>query len=603
MLLNILDKENVYSEVKTKDILICIEEFSNDKTLISISKYINDHAEVLREKYLSFIDGLQFKKFGSTSIYNFLNLEHGFSFWLSGSLNQKSIYQHDYDECIKILAFEQILIEKKVTEIKISKNCSPKFIKTIKSLAKNLDIKLSFQRTYLIHMYFDHRQSLIFNLIKGLIAYINFFSRSYETSQKINPASDCIFIGPLSYLNTNLDSGKLKFQSQLWNGIDDLFSQKDHPNYLHIFSPYIEIPSTQKASNIIQALNQSNSSRHYLLDSNIGLRSKLKIFITWLKLIFRSLRNIDNSNLLQVENSGIDFSFILRGNLYDTILGRQLITNLFLFEYFQKKISLLKSIKNVFYLFENQAWEKILLYHAKELGNIRTFAVPHSTTRFWDLRHFISKEFSGSTLDLLPDYFLQNSPSGEKLYLESGYEASRVIQVEALRYNHKKGIDMQSSNPNILVLSDYSPILTETMLRFLERYDKYTDGRLKFVFKPHVSSPINLSKFRFKSAQIYKGDIYQALAEHNICICSNMTSAQVDAYCFGLKVLVLNLGDGLNMSPLMGNKDIKFISDFDELSLHSKLNYNQKKIAKRFFNQNVSLSNWKKVIDLDNHEL
>jgi len=42
---------------------------------------------------------------------------------------------------------------------------------------------------------------------------------------------------------------------------------------------------------------------------------------------------------------------------------------------------------NIFFTFENQPWEKILLYFAKKNKFIKkTYGVIHSSVRFWDMR-------------------------------------------------------------------------------------------------------------------------------------------------------------------------------------------------------------------------
>ena len=75
-----------------------------------------------------------------------------------------------------------------------------------------------------------------------------------------------------------------------------------------------------------------------------------------------------------------------------------------------------------------------------------------------------------------------------------------------------------------------------------------------------------------------------------------MTSAQVDAYTYGLDVLVFNDGKTLNMSPFMMNKEINFICNIEELHDVIIKTPNSRKISKDYFYKNKNLEKWRTIL-------
>ena len=60
-------------------------------------------------------------------------------------------------------------------------------------------------------------------------------------------------------------------------------------------------------------------------------------------------------------------------------------------------------------------------------------------------------------------------------------------------------------------------------------------------------------------------------------------SAQVDAYMFGLKIVVFNNSDELNMSPLTDNKDVIFVNTLKLFLTQHQILMILKFVLKNFF--------------------
>ena len=231
-----------------------------------------------------------------------------------------------------------------------------------------------------------------------------------------------------------------------------------------------------------------------------------------------------------------------------------------MYHYSKKYIELIKKQKKVFYLFENQGWENIFSSMISQVSNKTKFAVPHSTVRFWDLRHFSKITSKNDKFNTTPNFYLLNSSFAKEQYQSAEIDSSKIIECEALRYRQKPNLSNANKLDSVLIFLDYSKKYTNEMMMFLQNFENKYPGRRKFVFKCHVNCPIELKNYNFKHAKIFDGPIEDALNQHKICFCSNMTSAQVDAFMFGLKIIVFNNSEELNMSPLRDCKDVIFVN-------------------------------------------
>ena len=565
--------------------------------VISVNKYIEDNSERLRKKYINFIDEIGEKKIGNETIIDFLKLYDDYSFWFSGALREKSIYKQNFSDAIKLMALEEIISTNKYSEISIN-ILNFNLANEIKKLCKAHKINCS--RTLklrLKNILYIKKNSVIFMILRSLNSLIFLAKRKFSHDATINNQKGFLFIAPLTYLNTEVIDGELSFNSNLWDGIPELLEfNEESANFLHIYSPHDQIKNETEASNIINSLNKTNKSNHFLVDSNLPYKVKRNIFMRWLKTCVKFLLKNHDKKIFNLSSSKINFYNLLKDNYLDTIMGPNLIYNLYMYHYSKKFIEFIKNQKKVFYLFENQGWENIFSSMISKVSEKTKFAVPHSTVRFWDLRHFSKIDNNKDEFNIIPNFYLLNSPAAKEKYLSAEIDPSKILECEALRYRHKPKLSNVNKRDSVLIFLDYSIKYTSEIMTFLQNFENKYPGRRKFVFKCHVNCPVELKNYNFKYAKIFDGSIEDALNQHKICFCSNMTSAQVDAYMFGLKIVVFNNSDELNMSPLTDNKDVIFVntlkaflnstSDIDDIEIRPK----------EFFYSNKKLEKWSTIL-------
>ena len=89
--------------------------------------------------------------------------------------------------------------------------------------------------------------------------------------------------------------------------------------------------------------------------------------------------------------------------------------------------------KKIFYLFENQPWERCLCFFYKKIYKKKSIWYFHTPIRFWDLRFLIQKNQSQN--------YSPNNISFVNKYSQDIYDRDFVIKkikLEALRYNNFK---------------------------------------------------------------------------------------------------------------------------------------------------------------------
>jgi surface carbohydrate biosynthesis protein (TIGR04326 family) len=78
---------------------------------------------------------------------------------------------------------------------------------------------------------------------------------------------------------------------------------------------------------------------------------------------------------------------------------------------------------------------------------------------------------------------------------------------------------------------------------------------------------------------------------------SNVTTAAIDAYSVGLKVITLVNGNSFNMSPLINYKEVIFVTNSDEFRDAIEINNSSNTdLPKSYFNINSSLTLWNNLI-------
>ena len=130
-----------------------------------------------------------------------------------------------------------------------------------------------------------------------------------------------------------------------------------------------------------------------------------------------------------------------------------------------------------------------------------------------------------------------------------------------------------------MILGDYLEKNTFYQLELLNNLpNKSLIKKIKLIFKSHPACDIDLKIFKNLYIEKANKSIFQLLPEADAAYCGSFTSASIDAYSFGLPVIIPLDPKIINLSPLKDFKYVNFIRNNRDLEkviikLSSKNNF------------------------------
>lgn len=597
-------------DFSTSDTIVYWSKFTNDPEVVSIPYLVKKHSDEIKAQYLSWIYELGESKIKGKSIIEHLKLRDDFSFWWLTLFTEKCNYDKSkhIDQVLKVMALNIWLNENHVLSISLNTNekelnylfknlCKQKNI-IFKSGLKNLNVFSSFKL-----LPFFRLINSLFWLIKYLIK--NFKFLVYKRD-KIPPFETVTFFS--YFLNLNKESLKSgEFKSHYWGVLPDIIIDDGiKSNWIHFFVNSSISNSLNDFEKSIENLN-SNNQRHYLFESFIDLRVIVSSIFDWLKLISKYW--IVRKGIKSTLPLSLDFWPYSKIDLIESIFGVSAIDNLLRFNTFNKISNFISKQNLGIYLQENQGWEISLAYSWKKAGNNNLIGFPHSTVRYWDLRYFHDlRNFKRNTkLPLpFPDYVACSGPVIKDIYTKMCYPIESLIEVEALRYlnfekSNEKSNDFtnESKSYDLLVLGDYIMENTVELLTILYKTIPLLNRRFNIIFKPHPACLVDTIDVDGVKIDTSFENIDKLLALSNTALTSSTTSASVDAYLFGNKVISVYNGKTVDFSPFYDISGIDFITNEKELALilnNMKNNTVGNANKNIFFYLDSKLPKWKKMI-------
>ena len=168
----------------------------------------------------------------------------------------------------------------------------------------------------------------------------------------------------------------------------------------------------------------------------------------------------------------------------------------------------------------------------------------------------------------MPDKVGVNGDNMKNTYIVGKYPEDDLLELEALRYLNYDRLSRERCTGNtVLVLGDYLPEYMRKQMLLLEDACQFIDSKpINFLVKPHPMCPISSKDYPGIDMVITNRPIHDII---NICMfvyVSSTTSAAIDAYCSGKHVVTILDQSKLNLSPLLGLKDVTFVSTSRDLA-------------------------------------
>jgi surface carbohydrate biosynthesis protein (TIGR04326 family) len=566
--------------------------YADDPGRTSIPRYLEDHGERLRARYLEFINDLGEQRIDGRRVVEHLDLGDGFSFWWMTWLAEKSPFKSPriYD-CLRLMALEEILVTARPVRLALH-GADKDLSLAVHKLCRNLNIDFVWHPTPSRKGWsLSDAYLLLPCAMRGMISLrhlaMKWPLRKLEKPQWFSGRRAVFLCSYFFHLDPAAGAAGC-FHPMQWDGLPEhLHRCGTRANWIH---HYLRGPGKSPLQTGLRWLGLFNSDSgvqgcHSFLETYMSWRVLLRAFWRWVRLntaAFR-LRRIDGA--FQPRGSAVCLWPLLRNDWDASLRGPAAMNNCLWVELFDTVLGSLPRQETGLYLWENQGWECAMLHAWRRHGHGRIIGVPHATVAFWHLNNFDDPRSLASRERCskpLPDRLAINGPMARSAFIGAGGNSDRFVEVEALRYqylaepastrstggrNAEAGSARSSPGKlgRILVLGDFTLRQTIKMLRCLEHAFHLSRMEFSVTLKPHPACRIVSKDYPSLTFEQTSQRLPELWPHFDLVFSSNTTSAGLEALLAGLPVVVYLDEDDFNHSPLRGIDGVRFAANAADL--------------------------------------
>lgn len=549
----------------------------------SLLSYVETHAERLRAKYLAWIRDLGEARIDGVRLID--RLGHGAepSDWWMTLLVEKSLWKTAaISDAVRLLALEERVLELRPTRFRL---VSPnrRLAAALRELCRHRDMAFEWVKPRVPFSMRFAPMTLYRALppsCQAFIALVRYLTSRLTLARERGPTpapgDRSVFI--CSYF-AQLDLQSCRqgtFQSRYWGGLPDLLRKSGFTaHWLHHYLPGADLPTPRTANGLMHRLGGEQET-HRFVESYLSVRIVFRALCRWSRSHVLAWRLRAIRHAFRRPESGLSLWPLLGRAWHDSLSGPAALNNALWIELFDQALGTIPHQRIGIYLYENQAWERALIASWRQHGHGRLIGVAHATVRFWDLRYFDDPRIGqapGPHAPPLPDIVALNGRAAVEAWHGVPRERPAIVECEALRYGYlntllpRAPLDAHGrTRKKVLILTDYRPDSTRRMLELLEGAVSLGASGMTWVVKPHPGCPVDIGRFRSLNLAIELRPLGEILQDFDVAYASSVTSAAVDAYLAGVAVVIMLDGSELNLSPLRGRDDVRFITTSMELA-------------------------------------
>lgn len=595
--------------------------YSECEGVHSIFRYVEDHGERLRARYLQWIHDIGETQISGRRVIDALSFADGVSYWWLTLLAEKSPWKSPRVlDAIRLFALEEILAARGTDSLCLVTG-DRQLAYTIRDLCRARGLEFRWVRSSITAKPRRSLRSLMPEPLRAMASLGRYLQRRWRFRGGPRFVSEDLgrqvfFCSYLFHLDSE-EARQGRFHSRYWESLPQLVREYGvRQNWLEIYYPHPDVPTASAAIELVRRFNDdaAGDERHCMVDAYLDWRVVLRATLRWIHLCLKAWQLRPVRTAFAPEAASLSLWRLMRADWYSSLGGSAAIANCLWLELFDVALSRIPRQSLGLYICENQAWERAFIHCWRKHGHGRLVAVPHSTVRFWDLRYFFSPatiQAQGIGAIPLPDIVAVNGKSAREGHLASGYPPQMIADCEALRYNYLEAMDLvgdrlaqPSQSLRLLILGDFDPSDTDKMLKMLESAVGCLPAGVTFVAKPHPNSSIRAEDYPALCLTVTSDHLSKIVHQFDVAYSSNMTSAALDAYLAGLPVIVVLDDAQLNFSPLRGQVGVQFVANLAELAkaIRSVTEHNAGRCDSEFFFLDSNLPRWRQILGLDDRD-
>jgi len=595
--------------------------YSNESNLNTVPQYLEENSDQLRSIFLAFIHELGELNIKGKRLIDHMEIDKDFSYWWMTLVAEKSYLKSPrIFDCLRLLA-----LDKQVNDI------NPSTLRLVSGDRTLADAVKKCAKSKGIHFQWDkviksnHGNSLksLYQRLPAILKAFVYFIRHIinrwslkksQTNKWFSGENSIFFFSYFVHLNAQ-SCEKGKFYSHQWEILPNkLYREGKRLNFIHHFLYSPDVPDTKTGMRWVTKFNQESESQglHSFLDSWLSIsvfwNAMIKYFRLSIKIKFLTPKM--KKSLKQVSYQWL--WPLLEKDWIDSIYGGTAIQNFLFMELCNSAIASFPTQPLGLYLLEGHAWERVFVHCWRKYGHGRLIGISHSTVAFWYLMYFNDlKTLKSDDKNAIPkpDIIAVNGKAMRNIMEDAGYEPETLIDVEALRYLHLNNSIEKYKPPTtadgkvrLLVLGDYLPNITESLLYLLNRLNKSLLSKYNILYKNHPAvDTVNKELYPNLCLQETNLHLSKLLPDVDVVLSSINTAAAIESFAAGIPVITVFDNYSFNTSPLRGENGAIFVSTSLELKfeMESLLNKSSAQIKNDYFWVDSELPRWKSLL-IDN---
>lgn len=542
---------------------------------IQVARAVNSAADKLRDKYIQFIaeipERVQHK---GRNLKEFFAIDEYTSLWWFSLISEKNTFKSDaFNRLAQLDSIVEVIKRDKVERIIFGCE-SRKLENTLLEYSHTNHIELEILPTKCRHnlkmrvrisqklLYLKHSLLLINSVIHTLFR-TQAIKKKIGSLKRIIPQNDnppLLFFSPYANIDESL-ARKAIFKNKLYIHLQEaLENSKQNIIWIamYVYSNNISFKkSLEYAEQFIK-----NGYIIFFLEEFISLGAQIKALFVILRSGFKFL--VLEKNIYAAHDFG-DYNIysLFKDDWYSSFVGETGYQGVIYYYMFRNLLKRLK-VKKCLYLCEMHAWEKALISARDALG-IKTYLFgyqPGTISRMYlnYFNHPLELSGKGRYPISRPDKIICNGNIPYVYMKESGWAEEKLSIVEAIRYSYlKKYLNLKSvgKKQNIILLA-FSISLEESSSILNIVYEAFKDSKdIEIWLRPHPFlrlesvfelSGIHEANFNFK---LKDGELDDILSKVRVVVVGE-SSVSIEAIAHGCDVIIVDVPEWINMSPLKG---------------------------------------------------
>lgn len=562
---------------------------------LSLPRFIENHANEIRDRLLSFLSDARLVEKGGVSLEASLNTAEGLStWWLTFPALKQWGQRQTIPVACRFIALEMVVGSNELQNLNL--------------MTDDRELRSIWKRVVINSYSFRYRLSgmcrrRIVHLSRGIGSAIRYWvlSRTLELDLHSSKGAKTDSIAIFDYLNSETFlSSRDPYRSPYWGAFSDLVPAKA---WFHIHPTNIGLTSVRKTQLLLQELDQESKQAHSLFLGRITINDLFALSRDLVRQVRVHKRFIKVQRCFRGAHSSLELWAVFEDEWDDSVLGSTAIRHLILLKTTDRLVRSMPTFNKIYYLMENQPWEIALTHSVRRHQKTELIGVAHSTIRFWDLRYFSDPKENPLCLNGTskpgPHRILVNGEIGRDLLVENGFPVDSIGVVEALRYAYLEDLEplATSHDKSVVLLGDFLEHANSSLIEIFKSAYSQLPNPPRLLIRSHPICPLTEEKLGSLAQHLTKQPLPDLLQSATMVVTTAASSSAAEAAALGIPTVVVLDRRSLNYSPFRSTMGVHTVDSAAELAnLLSSTDSHQSKHVGSIFCLDAKYPRWRAEI-------